>query len=213
MLSSFFLTCCYQAFYHWYFGVAFCRSSLTSIRSIMIAPYPEPISEWCAPHIIAEVELVNKAVHGARSLRADYKIPNHIKANFFYRSEAGVSSPFEDSSLCMDFCTLSKASSFSSLSLDLPIPKGHCVRVLDDQYSLVVNLSGIIDANVEIARLQKEVERLNPFIDSYTRKMNAPDYETKVPEQVRNVNSEKLAGYQGELKATLEALTLFESMK
>ncbi len=52
-----------------------------------------------------------------------------------------------------------------------------------------------------------------PNITSYQRKMAAKDYETKVPAEVRQQNSEKLAAYQAELDETQRALDMFKSMK
>ena len=42
-------------------------------------------------------------------------------------------------------------------------PRGCCVKVLSDQSSLLVNLSGLIDVDAEVARLASEVERLFNF--------------------------------------------------
>lgn len=78
---------------------------------------------------------------------------------------------------------------------------------------MLVDLTGIIDVATEVARLKKEVERISPLVDSYKRKVSAPGYETKVPENVRAVNAEKLAAYENEMEAVLAALTTFESMK
>lgn len=43
--------------------------------------------------------------------------------------------------------------------------------------------------------------------------MAAKDYETKVPVDVRAVNTEKLTSFRAEMDATMEALRMFESMK
>jgi len=55
--------------------------------------------------------------------------------------------------------------------------------------------------------------RLLPTIDSYKRKMIAKDYETKVPEEVRIANQEKVNAYQTEYDETIRAMKMFESMK
>jgi hypothetical protein len=43
--------------------------------------------------------------------------------------------------------------------------------------------------------------------------MSAKDYETKVPEDVRIANQEKLNSYQTEMDETTKAMKMFESMK
>ena len=51
------------------------------------------------------------------------------------------------------------------------------------------------------------------MIDTYVRKISAKDYESKVPEDVRKANQEKLNAYQAELDETVRAIKMFESMK
>jgi len=43
--------------------------------------------------------------------------------------------------------------------------------------------------------------------------MIAKDYETKVPEEVRIANQEKVNAYQTEYDETIRAMKMFESMK
>jgi hypothetical protein len=51
------------------------------------------------------------------------------------------------------------------------------------------------------------------MIDTYKRKINAAGYEDKVPENVRQVNAEKLASYEAEMEATMNAFNTFASIK
>jgi hypothetical protein len=39
------------------------------------------------------------------------------------------------------------------------VPHGCCVKVINDQLSILVNLTGIIDIDQEIQRLNKDKER------------------------------------------------------
>lgn len=55
--------------------------------------------------------------------------------------------------------------------------------------------------------------RLTPIIDTYKRKVSVADYESKVPEAVRQVNADKLASYEAELEATLSAFSTFQALK
>ena len=89
-----------------------------------------------------------------------------------------------------------------------------CIKVLSDQLSLLVNLTGVVDLNAEISRLQKEKERLEPQIEQYKRKTSSAAVDqSKVPESVRLANEEKLASYESELAATIAAIEAFELMR
>jgi len=181
-------------------------------ESIMISPYPQPCHEWSSPTAESRMTLLKSVVNGARSIRTEYKVPNHVKADFYF------SSPDADTRAAValqaeDFCTLAKGNGLQPLDPSEGVPPGCCIKVVSENLSLLVDLSGVIDADVETQRLQREKERLLPLIDSYRRKMGAADYESKVPEGVRATNSEKVSGYEAELEATMKALSVFEAMK
>lgn len=188
------------------------RKLINSSRSIMIASYPATSEDWTSAAAEKNMGLVQNTIHGARSLRADYKIANHIKADFYFRTE---SAELKDALLAQsgDFCTLARGNNLRFLESNEEAPKGCCVKVLSDSLSLLVDLTGIIDVETEITRLTKEIERLTPMIETYKRKVSVPDYESKVPEAVRQVNADKLASYEAELEATLSAFSTFQALK
>ena len=43
--------------------------------------------------------------------------------------------------------------------------------------------------------------------------MSGPDYDTKVPENVRALNTEKLSAYKAELTSTMEAIEAFTRLR
>ncbi len=139
------------------------------------------------------------------SVRSHYRIPNHVKPAFQYRSTS-VETIRALSSQAIDFCTLGKAVSLQRRNDEDIIPPGWCVKVVSDNLSLLLDLNGVIDFKEEIKRLEREVERLTPQVESYRKKIHVPGYEEKVPENIRILNKEKLTSYESELKTTLEAL-------
>ena len=189
------------------------RTELTAVASIMIASYPEEVKEWDNTQAVDDATVLKDCIHAARSLRVDYKIPNHVKADFYYRTESNAMLTALKSQE-QDFCTLAKGNIFTYLDVNTPNPnKNLCVKVINDSLSLLVDLTGLIDIDQEINRLNKEKDRLEPVIDQYKRKIAAPGYSTKVPEAVQAVNTEKLASAEAELIATLAAIDNFEKMK
>lgn len=92
------------------------------------------------------------------------------------------------------------------------VSKACCVKVVSDQLSLIVDLTGIVDINTEVERLKKEITKLEPMLETYKRKITAKGYEEKVPEDVRKLNLEKLEGYEKEMSTMLATLAQFESM-
>ena len=191
-------------------------TSVSVESSIMLSAYPQPCPEWSSAAAESRMTLLKSVVNGARSVRTEYKVPNHVKADFYFSSpDADIRSAVTMHS--EDFCTLAKGNCLRALnpssSSEEGVPPGCCIKVVSESLSLLVDLTGVIDAGVETQRLQKERERLLPLIDSYRRKMATADYESKVPHAVRVTNSEKVSGYETELEATMKALSIFEAMK
>jgi valyl-tRNA synthetase len=189
---------------------------MSTFPSIMVATYPKQVENWTNAGAEAAMEVIKDTIHGARSLRADYKIANHVKADFYFRIS---STNFNEQTLAAlnsqseDFCTLAKGNFLRYLSESDEASKHCCVKVLNNCLSLLVNLEGIVDVEQEIQRLKKESDRIRPMIDQYQRKVQQAGNDSKMPEAVKQSNVEKLASYEAELQALLTALTLFEGMK
>lgn len=188
------------------------RSSMNQLESIMVSAYPDPVAGWTNDEAEKQMEFIKSAVHAARSLRADYKVPNHVQATFYFQTTSDEVRAILESQ-GDDFCTLSRGSSMTLLANDAPIPRGCCIRVVSDQLSILVDLTGLINLDDEISRLEKDVARLTIQVEQYEKKMGAADYEEKVPENVRVANTEKLQSYVAELEKTNSAIASFRSMQ
>jgi valyl-tRNA synthetase len=178
----------------------------------MIAEYPSEHPEWTNSVAEASMGIVKDTIHSARSLRADYRVANNTKADFYFRTESPEVETIVTSQ-ASDFCTLAKGNFLRLIAPSEANPKNTCIKVVSDQLSLLVDLTGLIDVEQELQRLGKEKERLALAIDQLKRKVEAPGYDSKVPEAVRLTNSEKLNAYSLELDATDTAIIAFEAMR
>ena len=187
-------------------------ANISSSPSIMVAQYPQADVTW--NNTIAEnaMTIIKEAIHSARSLRSDYNIPNNMKADFYF-STANHELRETLISQEQDFCTLAKGNFLKPSPSAEMMPRGLCIKVVSDQLSIYINLEGIIDIDSEVARLRKEEEKLNNQIGQYRKKIEAPGYETKVPETVRATNKDKLEAYEKELDMTIKAIENFLTMK
>lgn len=136
------------------------RDQLTTEPTIMLAQYPRAIEDWKNVQAEKNMEMIKELIHGARSLRSDYKVANHIKADFYFRT---TSESLQEVVLAQtqDFCTLAKGNSLKYLpnEADESTPKGLCIKVINDQLSILVDLTGLIDVDTELKRLNKDIER------------------------------------------------------
>jgi valyl-tRNA synthetase len=72
---------------------------------------------------------------------------------------------------------------------------------------------GLIDPAKELVKLQKKKDQLEQQVSKLKQAMAAPDYRTKVPEEVRLSNTDKLTQTEGELLRLLSAMTALRSMQ
>ena len=136
------------------------RTALTSVPSIMVANYPQKVSAWENTAALTDMEVLKSCIHSARSLRTEYKIPNHVKPDFYFRTEHAATKDGL-SAQQGDFCTLAKANMLKHLAATEENPnKNVCVKVINDNLSLLVDLTGLINIDLELSRLNKEKARL-----------------------------------------------------
>ena len=186
------------------------RSMNSEDESIMVAEYPCVQGDWNNVEVESDMQIVSDAIHAARSLRADYRIPNNTKTDFYYRSEnCHVKRALGEQT--DDFCTLSKGSSLQHLSPG-ELPPSCSVKVVSDELDILIDLTGVINAEEEIARLTKELSKLTSQAEQYKKKMSIPNYSEKVPMDVQEMNLQKLAKYESELSTISAAIRSFEKM-
>ena len=177
----------------------------------MISKYPTPKDSWHDPESARAMEILKEAISGGRSLRASYNVGNHVKTKFYYRTkDTALASILKKQS--SDFCTLAKAELFEAEPAS-GAPKGSCVKVINDQLSILMDLTGAIDVDKEIERLTKDLARLNPTLEALERKMGDAAYATKVPLAVQEANSVKLQATKDEITNIERAIDDFKGMK
>jgi valyl-tRNA synthetase len=82
---------------------------------------------------------------------------------------------------------------------------------VSEEISTYVKAAGLIDIKLEIDRVKKRNAELTKYIDGLNKKTSIPNYEAKVPANVRQENSDKLNTYKTEFEAnekSVQELTL-----
>merc|ERR1712176_229544 len=79
----------------------------------------------------------------------------------------------------------------SVLAADASEPKGVLRDVVNDKCLIFMSAEGV-DLTKELVKLQKKAENAKKMVQSYETKMADPNYTTKVPENVRQQNTDKL---------------------
>lgn len=99
----------------------------------------------------------------------------------------------------------------STIEIVTEAPKGCAILTINAQCEIHLMLKGIIEADKEIAKLDKKREGLEQTINKLKQKMSLEDYSKKVPENIQQENSENLSQSEIEverIKTAMDALKL-----
>jgi valyl-tRNA synthetase len=77
----------------------------------------------------------------------------------------------------------------------------------------LICIQGLINPAKELVKLQKKQYELEQQASKLKQAMAAPEYCTRVPEEVRLSNADKLTQTEGELLHLLSAVTALRSMQ
>ena len=147
-----------------------------------------------------------------RSTRADYNLPNKTKTDLYVRI-------FGDSKLAQEvgnysdfLVTSAYAKEVAVVEKDGVIPEGCAIVTVSDKCTAHLMLKGIIDPSKEVEKVQKKQDLLKNQLEKLKKSMQIKDYETKVPEEVRKSNSEKLSQMETEIVRLGEAMLFLKAM-
>ena len=86
------------------------------------------------------------------------------------------------------------------------------MEVADDAIVALVNLSGLVDTEQELARLSKQQEKKQSAVESLNKRMEGAGWD-KIPEEVREKDEEAKRKLDDELAAISKAIALMEAMQ
>jgi len=168
-------------------------------ESIMLAEFPEGVSDYVNENAESSMEVTKNIIKACRSLRSSYNIANKVLTTFFIKTtsnEKVISLQIDD------ITTLGKAKSIQINPTTIPQNVG--IFIVDDTTTVSMDLTGLIDYDVEIAKMEKTLSKTKPLRDNLEKKVNAPGYREKVSTDLAVTNDEKLSG----LNKKVEELTL-----
>jgi valyl-tRNA synthetase len=179
-------------------------------ETIMLAPYPEFIESYASEAAEESMSHVMKIVKACRSLRASYNIVPKVQTSYFIK----ISGPGEAAARDQidDIATLGKASSVKINPDDNTIPSTVGTVIVDDSVTVMMDLKGLVDFKVELARLEKGLKTTVPQIEMLQKKMAVDGYEEKVPDDLKAQNIERLESLERKKADLEEAIANFERL-
>jgi valyl-tRNA synthetase len=161
-------------------------------ESIMVAPFPESAPAWLEETAGPEVmEMLIEAIRSVRNLRADLNVPPHtdLELLVFAGGEG-------EAQLRAHEDYVRRLAGVSSIEYrgDGERPRGAATAVVNGM-ELAIPLAGIIDPVAEIARTERQLEKLEKEMRGISAKLANPQFLERAPAEV----IEKERGKEAEL--------------
>lgn len=157
-------------------------------KSIMSQAYPVADDSKIDQNAVDEMEWLMDFITGVRSIRSQMNIPPKKQLPVLLKDTVVL----DQSRLAANEGFLSRLANLESINLlkgDAPA----AATALVGKMEILIPLAGLINKEAEIARLDKEIIKLEKVIKQSSGKLSNDNYVAKAPEQVVQKEREKLA--------------------
>ncbi|XP_070532577.1 valine--tRNA ligase-like [Ptychodera flava] len=186
------------------------RRSENEPPSICVTEYPEAKNfAFRDEQLEQDFEFVQNVIKQIRVIRAEYQLTKQKPEVYLRCSSAAVATLLEPYSTTMQ--TLASTSTIHFLQHEEQPPLGCAIATVSDKCEVHLLLKGMIDMAKEVTKLEQKVEKL---VAQQTKLQNAAkieDYETKVPENIRQANAEKLSQTENEIVKLTAAISMLKA--
>jgi len=179
-------------------------------KTIMMASYPEGNKAYIDKACEESMATTMKVITACRSHRSHYNIANKVLTHFYVKisgdGEAQVKGQVDD------IKTLGKASAVDVNPDDSDIPQSVGISIVDDQTTVLMDLTGLVDYKAEIAKLEKNLKKTVPSLESLKKKVNDPGYNEKASDDLKDSNLEKMLSLEKKASDINEAIVNFKRL-
>ncbi len=159
-------------------------------NSIMIQPYPEADESKISEQAEHDLEWVKTFVSGVRRIRSEMDIPpGKPLALLLQNASENDVVLYNNNQAFIE--SLAKIESIQWLAESDEAPE--CAIALVGEMKILIPLAGLIDKDAELARLEKEIGKLQINIDKTTAKLVNKNFVDKAPAAVVEKERERLA--------------------
>lgn len=167
--------------------------------TIMLQPYPEADNAKIDKQAMTDIEWVKGVVEGVRTIRSEMQISPKKKLPVFM-----VNGNSEDKRCLNDnsqfVCKLAGLEKITWLETGEEAPMS--ATALVGQLEVLIPMAGLIDKDAELARLDKESDKIQQTLKQLEGKLSNPKFADKAPPAVVQKERDRLNG----LKETLTQL-------
>lgn len=160
--------------------------------TIMLQPFPQFDANLVDEQAINEINWIKELIVNVRNIRSEMNIAPSKALDMLLRhlTEEEINCLNNNLSLIK---TMAKLESINILSSDEEAPLA--VTKLLGNAELLIPMAGFIDKQAELARLTKELNKLQQEVQRIENKLNNENFVAKAPEAVIAKEREKMQGY------------------
>lgn len=177
-------------------------------KSIMLTTYPTWISTWQNDDAEASMTLADATVRSIRGIRAQYGLTKQKPALYLIASDKESLSMLESVADYIKTLTLSSSVSVS----DKAAPSGCAGAHVSEKVEAHLDMAGVLDPTSELRKLDKKLSETVKQITTLTTRMSMENYETKVPDKIKEDNKTKFDQLQKEKKSIEKMIGDFQAM-
>ncbi|MDF9844017.1 valyl-tRNA synthetase [Paenibacillus sp. PastF-1] len=168
--------------------------------TITLAEWPKYDAALESPEAVAEMNLLMDIIRAVRNIRAEVNVPMSKKVELIIKAGSAetLSIISRNDNYISRFCN---TSSFEA-GLDPQTPDKVMSAVVTGA-ELLLPLSGLIDIEQEIIRLEKEVQTLNSEVERVEKKLGNQGFVAKAPAKVIEEERAKQADYSAKREKVL----------
>ncbi len=149
-------------------------------RKVKLIKAEWPTNETVNENDKSDIDWAIDFIGAIRSLRASMNLPAGAKLSAYVKASAADLDIIAKQNALI--CNLARLENLQALN-DLPVSKD-MVQTVSREATILIPLKGVVDFEVERARLQKELEALNKNLESYARKLGNESFVAKAPAAV-----------------------------
>ena len=166
-------------------------------NSLMTQAYPKVEKDLASNEAEEQIKWLQTFILGIRQIRGEMNISPNKPLSCFVQNFSDTDEQYLSNNSSI-LSTLAKMENITKLDNTIEAPESATALVGD--MKIFIPLAGLIDKDQEIARLNKEIEKLDKQKMQFEGKLNNDKFVSGAPEEIVNVERERLT-------STLSAIT------
>jgi len=172
-------------------------------ETIMLQPYPKADEKQINLDAVAETNWLMSFILGVRRIRGEMNIAPSKRLKLLLQNGSEQDKSFLDNNLAY-LQRIGRLEDITWLTNEQTAPESAIALV--DEMKILIPMAGLIDKEAELARLEKEIQKINKELPRIMGKLNNPKFMDKAPAEVIEKERTKLAGLKSSLSNFEEQL-------